>query len=1240
VDGVFTLGIKENVGCINNTGLQVFHITADGRYRISRDLFFKTHFPMKIRRQSQAETTLEITEQQLLDELLDVDTVGVRGENRVYFLFGATGSGKSELSKWLEEKLKETPRGNVVHRVSKTELDLPIIVQKFNEALDQDNGVFSEEIREKQKEIGRIPEQTASLLLYQSIYGKLSDERAQLFIDTIKPLLAKGIKNAFNPKKIDEAREEERGETIHPLLKEHFENALKDTGLLKQVGYEELNKDILNNIEKLYLGNTKLVNTLENLSNKITADLNTRPVLLIDDIVQSMSFYVVSLLDYFMDFSRGHWDVVIGITPHSLEITQQGKEILTRITQQNTITERSTTLMLSDKVGNESYVINSENCVDFIRPYILEYKKYNKFQCNSNCEYYGQCCLLSLSIEAETSLSPFNEILIKRIFNNLPKMTGQSRSIILTIRNLLRKIEEENDIIRAIENESVIQNSFRAYYPSDRRIENIVEFYLPSTTEEYIEVPRNMLKFFDIAHSDEKVHVKIIPFEGNGYDEGDDETEGPPKPPDPVKLVINDWIDGKELTQDKIQQLIGLRQGAVSVIEEFVKPNILGLSNSPSLSGSLKWQGRIQETDPPIKLEGIDDHHGIVLNTSIETLAFLLYEYRRSNKRVDIRDQIVVDDKLGVLIDAGYKFREKCIRDISNYIEMDLDQLVLYMYILSVSFNGPYGTHPPINFEKYSIDYIFNDTPGKLPYGLGKYNCELSPFQRENIELMFNDFFLLRKNVYDGFRINELLRNTTIFDIIEEISTINVIGLQKQYKIGTRIFEEFIEAIKNKVERLSDLQKDKQAESKLNEFNRIKKIIDSTSVDSINLISKIFSNLIDELIENDILLKLFESLNYKYNFDEFNLVDLKEWIKNIFEHYYDILINQRIRSPTMFLRFLYEYREMEDEDFVKWIISFDKELSSIEENIINMVNVAEQYIVKEYDNLKQSNYNIYDYLDEYKDYMYDLFDYDVKLSEYEKINELGLLDEIPKNIDSVDLLDRSTHINNMIKYIIRLDRFKTVIVSYNENINLSNIRQILSWSVLFESLDSELNIDNQYKFWSDLVTDNLPFNQDTIDTVLNLNKEMMRHNDEITLLQNSNYQNMDELLEEKQKVWEIIDLLKQKVPKLVDIFPVFTKDSRSLIRTTSSLDYYNPDEVYKLARAIKDYDKKIESPRGEEGALSVLRRGLSDEAYRVFLEILRDRKSIPLNEIDLSYLQEIQDQFPELVQLIGISLKI
>ena len=100
--------VELQMPCLGPEGLRVFTTTADQRYQISPETFLRTHFPMTMRRFRDHQPPAALTEGELMERLLD--TQHVRPGNRVFLLYGAAGSGKSELLKWLEVMIGQIQR--------------------------------------------------------------------------------------------------------------------------------------------------------------------------------------------------------------------------------------------------------------------------------------------------------------------------------------------------------------------------------------------------------------------------------------------------------------------------------------------------------------------------------------------------------------------------------------------------------------------------------------------------------------------------------------------------------------------------------------------------------------------------------------------------------------------------------------------------------------------------------------------------------------------------------------------------------------------------------------------------------------------------------------------------------------------------------------------------------------------------------------------------------------------------
>jgi hypothetical protein len=120
-----------------------------------------------------------------------------------------------------------------------------------------------------------------------------------------------------------------------------------------------------------------LQRTLHLISEHIASTHNLRPVLLVDDLVQSLNLFATDLLDYFVTLESGQWDVMLGLTPAAFETTRRGRELLQRIAYLDTLDDRVTKLWLSDDAGSESYFLDEDNCHHFAARYLAEHRRLN-----------------------------------------------------------------------------------------------------------------------------------------------------------------------------------------------------------------------------------------------------------------------------------------------------------------------------------------------------------------------------------------------------------------------------------------------------------------------------------------------------------------------------------------------------------------------------------------------------------------------------------------------------------------------------------------------------------------------------------------------------------------------------------------------------------------------------------------------------------------------------------------------
>lgn len=117
--------------CLNKSSIKNLYNTADERYNFSPEFFRETHYPQVLNRYYKNELIEKMTEAQLLEELEEDHSYG----NRVFVIFGSTGSGKSELLCWVKDQWEFKGNTRPIIRISRSELNPQMLVKKCYESV-------------------------------------------------------------------------------------------------------------------------------------------------------------------------------------------------------------------------------------------------------------------------------------------------------------------------------------------------------------------------------------------------------------------------------------------------------------------------------------------------------------------------------------------------------------------------------------------------------------------------------------------------------------------------------------------------------------------------------------------------------------------------------------------------------------------------------------------------------------------------------------------------------------------------------------------------------------------------------------------------------------------------------------------------------------------------------------------------------------------------------------------------
>lgn len=759
--------------CLQTDGLQVFNTTADQRYLLGEETFLHTHFPMRMRRYQNGHTPSQFTEADLIDDLLAQG--GVPLGNRVFFLYGAAGAGKSELLRWIQASVSRLSpiRAQYMVRVNRNELDVLSIVEKFKSLLS--DNFFNQKTHKRWEEARRKPRTVAKLILLSALEKTYDSDE---FINTLYYRLLEWIQPRVERALVIERVGEEYNTPIELLSREDLAEMQAESVFDVNLEYEQFRFYLSHAFQDLLLEGNSLPDTLRQISAQL-ATSKQRPIFLIDDLVQSLSIFSTDLLDYFITLDEGNWDVVIGLTPNALSDNDRGKRLLDRITYLDTFDDRVTKLFLSDARGDESYFLNTENSPAFLSLYLDMFRSMNGTPC-SDCPFQKQCGTV-FGQEGDALLAPLNPILVQRIFNNLPDGKGKARQFLRVIREILLSAITTRQMETSLAGQVKLDMAAES---SDKRLSTLVECYYPPVQDlEQHKVDIDFLSAFNLDI--DPVLVNLQPL---GRQTGNEPTSLPHSTwlEDANSLVVKDWLDGKPINRQSIQSL---RRGTARWLRVCMPVGNFHRPNKPKPHRILRWNGVYMDVHPPIMLEGVDDESGIYLSPQIGILAFHLSEYAQANGKRRTA--------LAALIASNL------------YAQEIIHQARCFQADLEASLTAQLGRTPAqLAYEIIALFRMLGDAPhmdrnpllNQLPVSTSVApNAQISLKVLEYARLLFEDFFMLREQLYDYAGFHQTLSERSLDEFAHSLLSLDVTRISPEFGIGNILLAEYISKVQQRI---------------------------------------------------------------------------------------------------------------------------------------------------------------------------------------------------------------------------------------------------------------------------------------------------------------------------------------------------------------------------------------------------------------------------------------------------------
>lgn len=734
-------------GLENQRALSIFATTADQRYLLGEDLFLRTHFPIKMHQYS-GKRVHTVEESDLLEELLNASN-RLPG-NRLWVIYGTPGSGKSELMKWIETRIRhedETRAETMVH-IPRTDLDVFSIIKRFKALLSE--SFFTEATYGRWNLARQKPRTLTKLILLFALENLLDSD------EVINALFYR-LLNAVQPhvEHMIAATEEERDlRSMELMSMETWETIISETTIPVSLQYEQVRHSMTVAFNNHLLNGLSLTDTLRRISDNVGQRLGTRPLLLIDDLVQSLNVFASDILDYFITLEDGNWDVVIGLTPAAFETSQRGKLLLQRITHLDTIDDRVEKLWLSDEAGYDSYILTEENCHEFAARYLAEYQAL----CN---------------LQGTHPLYPFNREALVRIYRGLPNGKGKTRYFLRHLRTILEAVAQGETLLTTVAGFALTESVARC---EDKELAAICELYGPlvlDTTIREITLSKDLLGFF--GRKEKKIIVPIEPLSQIfSLREPANEIAN-----DEEKVAIRDWLQGSVVNR---QLLHSLRMGAARLLRAFSTPTIIHYPGIANPHGILSWQKPYLEVSLPICIEGVDECDGIPLKRAIGHSAFELHHYAHAmGREAKILEQLLFSEtKLNIFLFEAKGYAREMQSILESQLGMSLETLAFGLYLWAIVIGqGKMEEIVHIPALKRE-DFVVESRRLLMSPNRFKEN------DRKEWIFFFEDFFKLRDNLYDNPRLISLCGQRQLRDIMEDILIIRTDGIGKEYRWGKR----------------------------------------------------------------------------------------------------------------------------------------------------------------------------------------------------------------------------------------------------------------------------------------------------------------------------------------------------------------------------------------------------------------------------------------------------------------------
>lgn len=884
------------IPCISKKSIKLLSGTSDERYNFSKDFFRSTHYPQTLHQYYKNKLIDEVKEEELLQELCDVDANG----NRIFVVFGSTGSGKSELLCWIRDQWIERNISRPVIRISRSELNPQLLIKKCYELTGLSLETKVDEDR------WNILLQKPVTLINQLVWSTLSeffetDEEIIPIAMLLRPVIENNI-TSFS-------EQVQRGNINTPLEVlniSQFEEVVKSTTIQIKINFPSFRQSLLKKLDHFIFDGKDILTLMKELSYKLLEN-NIRPLLLIDDLVQSVNIYASELLDHMISLEEGNWDVVIGITPGSLH-ESKNNELTERIYNLDTIDDRIKKLWLSDEKGYVFHTLDKGQAISYIERYLNALKLSEGFTCSLRCPHSKECEKLLVYQDSEISLLPFNKFFVERIYDGVAEGKGKLRYMILHTKEILRLLYKNNDRSFSKIQSYVKRNRFA--HSQNILLKTLAETYVDNENNN-VKLPEKLLNNFDLPLEDNVLQVTNVDDSSeinySMVNITDDNKE--------VKTHVRDWIEGKKVNEQLLQPV---RMGISSIIQDVCKGTSVTRRFTARSSSTIQRKEVFNGVRFPITFKQSNNmRKETLIYPDIFLLSVSNHQELKTNQRGNNFNNFSNEQALADWIYEGEGYKEQWLKELETELDMPLMKFVYFIKEWSEK------------IEKVSIGELGSMAP--------------SPITNEVkviIDSLYEDWFCLRDNLIDRSALNKFQFDK--FDIEEWIIGYKSTNLLRKFIILQEIdFDQFIRALqKNLAKYINQLEGPMLRE--IDKISRVTLLVNDIPEKANEKASKLFRRDIQYSFTTKLVLLEDICMCYKDNsvFDLYD--DLTKKCQDEYEWYLNYVDRCKTISLTLGIETNlhdYSYEDIQMKIFKSDFNSYKQKLTIIDqiEELLNII---------------------------------------------------------------------------------------------------------------------------------------------------------------------------------------------------------------------------------------------------------------------------------------------------------------